>query len=275
MRVAVPHFAPMLAHALPLLAVLAYLTSAALALREARGAPSSASRSVAVLGLAAMLLHAAAHAWRAWTLNGPELHFFAALSLVALGMAAISLADGLLRRVNVLLGVVLPLAAVATLPYALLAPQPSAAPSWQIELHAGLALLAYAVLSVAAVLALMLMLQEQALRARQLAGTLRGLPPLVQTEALLFRTLWVAFVLLGLTLVTGVLYVEDLLAQHLAHKTVLSVLSWFVLAALLLGRWRFGWRGRRAVRLTLLAMGLLLLAFFGSNLVLELILDRK
>lgn len=265
----------MLAHALPLLALLAYLATAALALREARSAPSATSPVVAALGLVAVVLHAAGHAWRAWTLNAPELHFFAALSLVALGMAVISLADGLLRRVNVLLGVVLPLAAVATLPYALLAPQPSSATSWQIEVHAGLALLAYAVLSVGAVLALMLMLQEQALRTRQLAGKLRDLPPLVQTESLLFRTLWVAFVMLGLTLVTGVLYVENLLAQHLAHKTVLSVLSWVVLAALLIGRWQFGWRGRRAVRLTLLAMGLLLLAFFGSNLVLELILDRK
>jgi len=265
----------MLAHALPLLALLAYLATATLALREARAASSASSPAVVALGFAAVLLHATGHALRAWMLGGPELHFFAALSLVALGMAATSLADGLLRRVNVLLGVVLPLAAVATLPYALLVPQISTAPGWQIELHAGLALLAYAVLSVAAVLALMLMLQEQALRARQLAGALRGLPPLVQTEGLLFRTLWVAFVLLGLTLVTGVLYVEDLLTQHLAHKTVLSVLSWVVLAALLIGRWRFGWRGRRAVRLTLLAMGLLLLAFFGSNLVLELILERK
>ena len=87
--------------------------------------------------------------------------------------------------------------------------------------------------------------------------------------------LWAAFVMLSLTLVTGVLYVDDMLAQHLVHKTVFSVLSWAVLAALLFGRHRFGWRGQRAVRLTLLAMLLLLLAFFGSNLVLELILDRK
>jgi ABC-type uncharacterized transport system permease subunit len=265
----------MLAHALPLLALLVYLATAGLALREARSTPASASMAVTALAALAVLLHASGHLWRALLLNGPELHFFAALSLVALGMAAISLADGVLRRVNVLLGVVLPLAALATLPYALLAPQARAALSWQIELHAGLALLAYAVLSVAALLAVLLWLQERALRARQLAGKLRGLPPLVQTEGLLFRSLWVAFVLLGLTLVTGVLYVEDLLAQHLAHKTVLSVLSWGVLAVLLFGRWRFGWRGRRAVRLTLLAMGLLLLAFFGSNLVLELILARK
>jgi ABC-type uncharacterized transport system permease subunit len=68
-----------------------------------------------------------------------------------------------------------------------------------------------------------------------------------------------------------VLFVEDLLAQHLWHKTVLSVLSWAVLAVLLFGRWRWGWRGPRAVKLTLTAMGLLLLAYFGSKYVLGLL----
>ena len=73
---------------------------------------------------------------------------------------------------------------------------------------------------------------------------------------------------------TGVVFVEDLLAQHLWHKTVLSVLSWVVLGVLLFGRWRFGWRGPRAVKLTLTSMLLLGLAFFGSKVVLELLLQR-
>jgi ABC-type uncharacterized transport system permease subunit len=96
----------------------------------------------------------------------------------------------------------------------------------------------------------------------------------VQLEALLFRTLWVAFILLSATLLTGVLFVENLLAQHLWHKTVLSVLSWIVLGWLLFGRWRYGWRGTRALNLVLVSMGLLLLAFFGSKFVLELLLQK-
>ncbi|MCB1564805.1 MAG: cytochrome c biogenesis protein CcsA, partial [Xanthomonadales bacterium] len=63
-------------------------------------------------------------------------------------------------------------------------------------------------------------------------------------------------------------------AQHLVHKTVLSLLAWAAFGVLLFGRWRFGWRGKRAVRWTLLAMLLLLLAFFGSKFVLEVILQR-
>jgi ABC-type uncharacterized transport system permease subunit len=70
------------------------------------------------------------------------------------------------------------------------------------------------------------------------------------------------------------MFVENLLAQHLWHKTVLSFLSWLVLGVLLFGRWRFGWRGPRAVKLTLTSMLLLLLAYFGSKFVLEMLLQR-
>ena len=83
------------------------------------------------------------------------------------------------------------------------------------------------------------------------------------------------FGLLTATLLTGLLFVEDMLAQHLVHKTVLSVLSWLVFGGLLLGRWRRGWRGTKAVRWTLTAMTLLALAFFGSQFVLELVLQRS
>ena len=119
-----------------------------------------------------------------------------------------------------------------------------------------------------------LALQERALRRREFRGWLRALPPLVQLESLLFRTITAGFVVLTAAMLTGVLFVEDLMAQHLAHKTVLSVLSWLVFGALLLGRRRYGWRGARAIRWTLVAMALLVLAYFGSKFVIELLLVR-
>ncbi|HJU38941.1 MAG TPA: cytochrome c biogenesis protein CcsA, partial [Tahibacter sp.] len=129
--------------------------------------------------------------------------------------------------------------------------------------------------SIAAVLAILLALQERALRRHALShGLVRVLPPLTLTEALMFRLVGAGFALLTLTLVTGVLFVDDLFAQHLVHKTVLSIAAWFVFGTLLVGRWRFGWRGRRAVRLLLTGMVVLLLAFFGSKFVLELLLQR-
>jgi len=88
----------------------------------------------------------------------------------------------------------------------------------------------------------------------------------------LFRTIAVGFILLSATLLTGVLFVENLFEQHLVQKTVLSVLSWILFGWLMLGRWRYGWRGATAARWTLAAMGLLVLAFFGSKFVLEVLL---
>jgi ABC-type uncharacterized transport system permease subunit len=136
-------------------------------------------------------------------------------------------------------------------------------------------LLAYVTLAIAAVLAVLLWLQERALRQRRLVDWLRALPPLVELETLLFRTIATGFVMLTAALLSGVLFVEDLMAQHLAHKTVFSLLSWLAFGALLLGRRLRGWRGTTAVRWTLVAMALLVLAFFGSNAVLELVLKRR
>ena len=112
------------------------------------------------------------------------------------------------------------------------------------------------------------------LRERRLSRFLRALPPLTLTEALMFRLIAAGFVLLSATLLTGALFVDNLFEQHLVHKTVLSVIAWLVFGALLLGRWRWGWRGRRAVQLTLAGMAVLVLAFFGTKFVLELILHR-
>jgi len=227
------------------------------------------------IGVLAILAHAALHA-NAWRLaGGLDLGFFAALSLVGLGMAVLSTGFAWGRRFDALGRVVYPLAGLCALVYGLSGTRPAAALDWPLQLHALLALLAYATLAVSAVLALMLWLQDGALRRRQLGSPLlRLLPPLVELEALLFRSIGAGFALLSAALLSGALFVDDLLAQHLAHKTVLSVLSWLVFGALLLGRRLYGWRGRRAVRLTLGAMLLLLLAFFGSKLVLELILAR-
>lgn len=204
-----------------------------------------------------------------------DLHFFAALSLVACVVSALTLVVNVWRPVAALGGIVFPLSAL------LLAVDTFAAPptapqalEWQIKLHVTVALLAFSVLSIAAVLAILLAIQERALRHRQFGPWLRSLPPLTLTETLLFRLIGAGFLLLTLTLLTGILFVDNLFGQHLVHKTVLSIIAWLVFGALLFGRWRYGWRGRSAVNLTLVGMGVLLLAFFGTKAVLELILHR-
>jgi ABC-type uncharacterized transport system permease subunit len=218
--------------------------------------------------LPAVALHALAHG-RDWlALGGWDPSFATALSLVALGMAALTALTLRTPRLDALGVVVFPLAAALLLAYRALGGGKPASLDWRLMLHAWLALLAYATLALAALLALMLWLQERGLRHRQVPGWLERLPPLTQLETLLFRSLGVAFALLSAALLTGVLFVDDMLAQHLWHKTVLSAMSWAVLATLLFGRWRWGWRGPRAVKLTLTAMALLLLAYFGVKYVL-------
>ncbi len=264
----------MTALVLALIAVMLYaFASQQLAARVGGGTPGGRWLWLVV---PAVLLHLAVHAWAWRLLGGPDLHFFAALSLVGLGMAALTTALGPAQRIEALGIIVFPLAAAVLAAYAVFGGgRPREDLGWALQMHALLALLAYATLAVAALLALMLWFQEHALRRRALGGWLRVLPPLTQTETLLFRSLGVGFVLLGLTLVTGVVFVDDLFAQDLGHKTLLSILSWIVLAVLLFGRWRWGWRGPRAVKLTLTAMALLLLAFFGSKFVYELVLHRR
>lgn len=256
------------------LSALFYLLAAWLVVRRLRTLHEAGAGAWLLTALSAIGLHAVFHvlAWRAG--GGVDLHFFSALSLVGLGMAALTTLYAAAGHMGALGVVVFPVAALCLLGDAATTGASTRELDWRLELHAWMALLAYATLAIAALLAIMLWVQERALRRREFHGWLRLLPPLTELESLLFRTIWAGFVLLSATLLTGVLFVHDFFAQHLIHKSVLSALSWLVFGALLLGRWRRGWRGAKAVRLTLVAMALLVLAFFGSKFVLELLLRR-
>ena len=256
-------------------AIVLYLIASGLLLGAVVQDKVAASRAWLWPALGGVLLHGAYHLIVAWqTAGGPDMHFFSALSLVSLGMAAMTALVGAQGRMAGLGVLAFPLAALLLLVYHLYGHVPTQGLDWRLQLHAWLALLAYAALAIAALLALMLWAQERALRRREFHAWLRALPPLTELEELLFRTITVGFLLLTATLLTGMLFVENLLAQHLVHKTVLSVLSWLAFGALLIGRWRYGWRGGKAVRWTLVAMALLLLSFFGSKFVMELVLQR-
>lgn len=255
-----------------LIAIVLYLVAAALLITGVQR--DHVSRSWLPAAAVAVVLHGVVHllAWR--QAGGADMHFYAAMSLVGLGMAALTTLVGAGGRMAALGVVVFPLAALTLSGYHRHGHVITETLDWRLQLHAWMALLAYATLAIAALLAVMLWLQERALRRREFRTWLRALPPLVELETLLFRTIAVGFALLTATLLTGLLFVENLFAQHLVHKTVLSVLSWLVFGGLLLGRWRYGWRGATAVRWTLAAMALLILAFFGSKFVLELVLGR-
>ncbi|HRX60728.1 MAG TPA: cytochrome c biogenesis protein CcsA [Candidatus Competibacter sp.] len=261
------------------LATLLYLLAGGwLTLRLARagGGNVGPKRGPLALGWSAAILHATILAQTVFQPVGLNLGFFNALSFTGWLIAAVLLAVSWVRPVENLGIVVLPFSALM-LVFGLLFPAERivADPGqWPLELHILIAMLAYSLLALAAVQAVLLAIQDQRLRRRQPGGFLRGIPPVTAMETLLFQMIGAGFILLSITLFSGFLFLENLFAQHLIHKTVLSMIAWGVFAVLLWGRWRFGWRGRTAIRWTLSGFGFLALAFFGSKLVLELILRR-
>ena len=141
-------------------------------------------------------------------------------------------------------------------------------------LHISASLLAYAVLTLAAIQSGLLAIQDHQLRHRHTRGIIQILPPLQLMESMLFELLWIGVSLLTLSIVSGFVFVDDIFAQSLVHKTVLTIAAWLLFATLLWGHYRLGWRSQTAVRFTLAGFAVLMLAFFGSKLVLELVLER-
>lgn len=261
------------------LAIVLYLTaSVILATRLAGIGPTAhwpRSGALAV-GFMAVALHAGVLLPSLLGAKGLDLSFFNASSLIALLTAGLLLLAALRKPVENLGIALLPIAAISLVLTLSHQAQPvmEKSLSWQIEAHILLSVLAYSILGLAAFQALLLALQNHQLHNHRPGGFVRALPPLQTMEVLLFQMIGTGFILLSLSLFTGVLFLEDIFAQHLMHKTVLSLVAWTVFAGLLLGRRRHGWRGRKAIRWTLSGFGFLMLAYFGSKLVLELLLGK-
>jgi ABC-type uncharacterized transport system permease subunit len=254
-----------------LLAGLAAATYVLGALAVWRRLPSPATALVA----AALGLHAAALLGAVVQDGNLTIGVTEALSVFAWQAALLLWGLSLLRPVHVLGMAIYPLAAVAVL-WAAFWPTPvSAIPlsDWKIQLHVALSLFSAGFLTLAAAQAVTLAVQDRLLHKNPGAGV-NALPPLQTMEQLLFLMIALGFFMLSLSLLSGLLFVDDMLAQHLAHKTVLSVAAWATFGGLLWGRWRWGWRGRTAVRWALTGYAVLILAYFGSKLVLEQILSR-
>jgi ABC-type uncharacterized transport system permease subunit len=228
------------------------------------------------IGWGGVLLHAIILYQIVLRPEGMNLGFFNALSFTGWLIALVLLIVASARPVENLGIILLPFSA-ATVILPLLFPSEriiTDSNQWPLELHILIAILAYSLLTLAAVQAILLAIQDRRLHNRQPGGFIRGIPPLTTMESLLFQMIGAGFVLLSLTLVSGLMFVEDIFAQSLVHKTVLSLLAWGVFGILLWGRWRFGWRGRTAIRWTLSGFAALALAYFGTKLVLELVLKR-
>jgi ABC-type uncharacterized transport system permease subunit len=259
----------------PVAAIL-YLAATGLQLLHISQRRQPIGNTVLWLTLAALACHAVI-AWQAVSASdGLELGFYRISALIFL-VTNIACVLSLLRRpLQYLLVVLFPLAALSVL-VSTFAPETATEHSRLssgVLLHVVSSILAYAVLTLAAVQAALVAAQDYQLRHRHTRGIVQVLPPLQLMEHMLFELLWIGVSLLTLAMVSGMVFIDDIFGQHLVHKTVLTILAWLMFTVLLWGHNRLGWRSQTAVRLTLAGFLLLVLAFFGSKLVLELVLQR-
>jgi ABC-type uncharacterized transport system permease subunit len=227
------------------------------------------------LTLAAIVAHSEAivgmmRAAGAFSIGLPE-----AISLLAWTLAVLAVILAFEKQTRVLASILLGSAGVGSL--ATRIPHnfdQATVPGWEMTAHILLSMGAAALLFAAAVTAILSIVLDRRLRSRRLADLPRLLPPLDLLEKAMFRLIGTGLVLLTLSLFTGFVFVTNLFAQHLIHKTVLSLIAWAVFVVLLTGRVRYGWRGRSAVIGTLAGFVILSLAYFGSKFVLETLLGR-
>jgi ABC-type uncharacterized transport system permease subunit len=257
------------------LAFLLYLGCSVILIRDfvQRNQSVSTSFPIGIIIVLALIFHGAdiflsmASGW--------DLALFSTLSLAAWLMALVALIIGAKQEYAHPGIIIYPLVAFSLiLKTSVTSQQTTILADPSLEWHILLSLAAYSLFTLAALQAIVLAIQEQQLRQRHIAGLIRKLPPLQSMEKTLFQLISAGFILLTLGLIPGFLFIADIFAQHLIHKTVLSLFAWCVFAILLWGRFRYGWRGKTAIKWTLIGFIFLLFAYFGSKFVLEFLITH-
>lgn len=240
------------------------------------GATSFAWEKPAIL--LPLLLHANILYQGVFQADGLHLSVGEALSAIAWMTVAVYWLASLRNNLEGLQGFVLPFAAIS-LASPLLFPSNHVLPHTGqalFKIHFHIAILAYSLFTIAGLHALLMAFSEQQLHSRHLSNLLKRLPPLLTMEHILFRILWAGFILLTLTLASGMLFSEAIFGQPLqfTHKTLFALISWLVYATLLGGRYFYGWRSRTAIIWTLSGCMSLFLAYLGNKFVLEVLLGH-
>ncbi|MEH6583902.1 MAG: cytochrome c biogenesis protein CcsA [Halioglobus sp.] len=259
-----------------LTAALLYLAATGLQLLHISQQRQQIDRTVFLLGSAALVAHALV-AWdNLFFEDSLDLGFYKVSALIFLVINLACIASLVRRPLQNLLVALFPLSALSVLVSTF---APSSATdisnySGGMLLHISSSILAYAILTLAAIQAGLVAVQDRHLKHKQTRGIIQVLPPLQLMETMLFELIWAGVALLSLSIASGIVFVDDIFAQHLVHKTVLTIIAWVIFSILLWGRYQLGWRSQTAVRFTLAGFALLMLAYFGSKLVLELVLEQ-
>ncbi len=224
--------------------------------------------------LTALVLHGIGIAGLIFAAEGFRIGFFLAFSLIFWAINLLVFLSSLRKPLHNIFILLFPIAALAVI-FATFTDSPvipAGELSGGVVAHILLSIVAYSLLSIATFQALLLAYQIYQLKHKHPNGLIRLLPPLLTMEKLLFEFLWAGEILLTLSIISGLIFLENMFAQHLTHKTIFSIAAWLIYATLLTGHYFKGWRGPSAVRWSLGGFAALLLAYFGTKLVLEIII---
>ncbi len=256
-----------------------YIVATILLIMRARSAPSGQLLTLLKRGaLGAGFVAIVLHGYQLWgsiiTEFGLNLSLFLVISLTAWLINLIVISSSVVNPNENLAIVTMPAAVIAIIvsdsyPHHDIIDL-TATPG--LKFHILFSIISYSLLSIAAAQALLVAFQDYHLRKHRLKSIIGIFPSLETMESLLFQMISLGLILLSISLISGAWFISNIFEQHLVHKTVLSILAWLLFATLLWGRWKFGWRGRKAIRLTIAGLIVLMLAYFGSKTVLELIL---
>ena len=263
----------LLSAGLAIFAALLYLAAVWKQILILEAGETSQWRQTAFLGICAIVAHALA-TYLPTQAGESSLGFYRVASLILLSMGVISVVALLIRPLHTLLIVLFPLAALAIL-VATFAPdtsRPMSGLSTGILAHVSASIISFAVLALAVLQGLLVKLQSRQLRQHRTKGIVRKLPPLEAASSLFFELIGAGFLILTLAIGTGAIFIEDIFGQHLVHKTVLTLLAWCLYSVLLIQYLRRGWRVQSAITVNAISFSLILLGFFGSKLVLELLI---
>lgn len=224
----------------------------------------------------ATIIHLLSLSLNSWEKQGIDFSFFHTASIISLIIAILLLLASFSKPMEKLGIALFPIAALLLVLDVVYPSQVQTQQDYStaMNVHILSSIIAFSLLTIAAFQALLLALQNKQLKSHNPGGLMLAFPPLQAMESLLFQMISTGLLFLSISLLSGFIFIEDLFAQHLVHKTFLSIVAWVIFSSLLIGRKRYGWRGKTAVRWTLYGFLSLLLAYFGSKLVLEIILNR-
>lgn len=258
---------------LGLTAIIVYLAGWVLHQSQLRHDPQFKPLKLQATAAVAIVMHAIATADLIFVGDSLDLSLLKILALLALVINTLVWISGLKKPLYSLYLFLFPISAVSLLG-ALISHGSVLTPimSFKLQAHVLISLLAYSLLAIAALQALLAGYQDWQLKHKHQNLLMRTFPPVQTMEALLFELIWAGQILLTLSLFSGFLFYDDFLAQKLVHKVVFSILAWLVYATLLWGRHYRGWRGNKAIRWTWAGFSAILLGFIGSKFVLEFVL---